>query len=98
VEPGAKVVESTVRGPAIIGRNAVIEQAYVGPFTAIGDGVVVRQSEIEHSIVLEGSSITEIGARIESSLIGRNVSIHRSEAKPKSYKLMIGDRSDIGLI
>jgi glucose-1-phosphate thymidylyltransferase len=98
IEPGAKVVESSIRGPAIIGRNAVIEQAYIGPFTAIGDNVVVRQSEIEHSIVLEGSSITEVGARIESSLIGRNVSIHRSDAKPKSYKLMIGDRSDVGLL
>ena len=98
IEPGAKVAESTIRGPAIIGRNAVIEHAYIGPFTSIGDGVVVRHSEIEHSIVLEGSSITDIHGRIESSLIGRNVSLHRSDTKPKSYKLMIGDRSDVGLI
>jgi glucose-1-phosphate thymidylyltransferase len=98
IEPGAKVVESTIRGPAIIGRGALIEHAYIGPFTSIGDGVVVRSSEIEHSIVLEGSSITEVGGRIESSLIGRNVSIHRSDAKPRSYKLMIGDQSDVGLI
>jgi glucose-1-phosphate thymidylyltransferase len=97
IESGAKVVESSIRGPAIIGRGAVVEQAYVGPFTSIGDGVVLRGSEIEHSIVLEGSSITNIGARIESSLIGRNVAIYRSETKPRSYKLMIGDRSDIGL-
>ncbi|MBI2219386.1 MAG: glucose-1-phosphate thymidylyltransferase [Candidatus Rokubacteria bacterium] len=98
IEPGAKVVESTIRGPAIIGRGAIIEHAYVGPFTSIGDGVVVRSSEIEHSILLEGSSVMDIGARIESSLIGRNVSIHRSETKPRSYKLMIGDRSEIGLL
>jgi len=97
VEPGAKIVESTVRGPAVIGRNAVIEQSYIGPFTSIGDSVVVRQSEVEHSIVLEGSSITQV-SRLESSLIGRNVSIYRSDAKPKSYKLVIGDRSDVGLI
>ncbi|MBI2207266.1 MAG: glucose-1-phosphate thymidylyltransferase [Candidatus Rokubacteria bacterium] len=97
VEPGAKIVESTVRGPAVIGKNAVIEQSYIGPFTSIGDGVVVRQSEVEHSIVLEGSSITQV-SRLESSLIGRNVSIYRSDAKPKSYKLVIGDRSDVGLI
>ena len=29
-------------------------------------------SEIEHSIILEGSSVTDVGARIESSLLGRN--------------------------
>ena len=33
----------------------MIENAYVGPFTAIGDGVTIRGSEIEHSIILEGS-------------------------------------------
>ena len=98
VEAGAKVVHSTIRGPAIIGRGATVEHAYIGPFTSIGDGVVVRASEIEHSIVLEGSSVTNVAGRIESSLIGRNVTIYRSEAKPRSYKLMIGDRSDIGLI
>jgi glucose-1-phosphate thymidylyltransferase len=98
IEPGAKVVHSTIRGPAVIGRSAIIEQSYIGPFTSIGDGVVIRASEIEHSIVLEGSSLTDIAGRVESSLIGRNVTIHRSEAKPKSYKLMLGDRSDVGLI
>jgi glucose-1-phosphate thymidylyltransferase len=98
IEAGAKVIYSTIRGPAIIGRGATVEHAYIGPFTSIGDGVVVRASEIEHSIVLEGSSVTDVAGRIESSLIGRNVTIYRSEAKPRSYKLMIGDRSDIGLI
>jgi glucose-1-phosphate thymidylyltransferase len=90
-------VRSHVRGPAIIGRGAVIENAYVGPFTAIGDGVVVRASEIEHSIVLEGSSIVEVGGRIENSLIGRNVSVYRADTKPRAYNLMLGDRSQVGL-
>jgi glucose-1-phosphate thymidylyltransferase len=98
IEAGAKVVRSTIRGPAIIGRGAMIENAYVGPFTAVGDQTIVRGSEVEHSIILEGSAITDIGGRIESSLIGRNVSIYRSESKPRSYTLMLGDRSQIGLI
>ena len=98
VEAGAKIVRSVVRGPVIIGKGAVIENAYIGPFTAIGDHVVVRGSEVEHSIILEGSSVTSVPGRIESSLIGRNVSIYRSESKPKSYNLMIGDRSQVGLI
>jgi glucose-1-phosphate thymidylyltransferase len=98
IEAGARVVKSTVRGPAIIGKGAVIESAYIGPFTSVGDGVVVRGSEVEHSIVLEGASISDIGGRIESSLIGRNVSIYRSARKPRSFNFMLGDRSEVGLV
>ncbi len=98
IEAGAKIIRSVVRGPAIIGKGAMIENAYVGPFTSIGDQVVIRGSEVEHSIILEGSSITDVGGRIESSLVGRNVAIYRSEGKPKSYTLMLGDRSQIGLL
>jgi len=98
IEAGARVVRSTVRGPAIIGRDAVIEGAYVGPFTSIGDRVVLRASEVEHSILLEGSSVTDVGGRIESSLIGRNVSIYRTSSKPRSFNFMLGDRSEVGLI
>jgi glucose-1-phosphate thymidylyltransferase len=97
VEAEAKLVRSHVRGPAIIGRGATIEDAYVGPFTSIGDGVTVRASEIEHSIVLEGSSITDVGGRIENSLIGRNVTVCRADLKPRAYHLMLGDRSQVGL-
>ena len=98
IEAGARVVKSTVRGPAIIGRDAVIEGAYVGPFTSIGDRVILRASEVEHSILLEGSSVTDVGGRIESSLIGRNVSIYRTTSKPRSFNFMLGDRSEVGLI
>jgi glucose-1-phosphate thymidylyltransferase len=98
VEAGAAITRSTVRGPAIIGKGAVIDNAYVGPFTSIGDGVLVRDSEVEHSILLEGASVRDVGARIESSLIGRNVSIYRTASKPRSFNFMLGDRSEVGLI
>jgi glucose-1-phosphate thymidylyltransferase len=98
VEPGARIVRSTVRGPAIIGRGAVVENAYVGPFTSIGAEVTVRASEVEHSILLEGSRVIDVGGRIESSLIGRNVLIHRTAARPRAFTFMLGDRSEVGLI
>lgn len=97
VEPEARVVHSVVRGPAIIGRGAVVEDAYVGPFTSIGDGVHVRRSEVEHSIVLEGSELLDVGGRIENSLIGRNARVYRTTAKPRAIQLMLGDRSEVGL-
>ena len=30
VEKGAKVINSTIRGPAVIGRNTIIQNSYVG--------------------------------------------------------------------
>ena len=98
VEAGARIVRSTVRGPAIVGKGAVIENAYVGPFTSIGDGVIVRESEVEHSILLEGSRIVDVGGRIESSLIGRSAAIYRTQTKPRSFTFMLGDRSEVGLV
>jgi glucose-1-phosphate thymidylyltransferase len=97
IEAGAAIVRSVVRGPAIIGRGARVEDAYIGPFTSIGDGVTIRGSEVEHSIILEGSSITDVGGRIESSLLGRQVSVYRAATKPRAYNLMLGDRSQVGL-
>jgi glucose-1-phosphate thymidylyltransferase len=97
LEKGAKLIRSVVRGPAIIGANAVIEETFIGPYTAIGDGCRLRHSEIEHSIVLENSIIEDIGTRIEDSLIGRNVEVRRSELKPRAHKLLLGDNSNVGL-
>jgi glucose-1-phosphate thymidylyltransferase len=97
IEPEARVVGSVVRGPAIIGRGAVVENAYVGPFTSVGDGVTVRESEVEHSILLEGSSVTGVGGRIENSLLGKGASVYRALGKPRAYNLMLGDRSQVGL-
>lgn len=98
IESGARVVDSAIRGPAVIGRDAVIEAAYIGPYTAVSDRVVIRRAEVEHSIFLEDSRIEDLDARVESSLVGRGVVIARSTAKPRAYRFMVGDSSAIGLI
>jgi glucose-1-phosphate thymidylyltransferase len=97
VEAGAVVEHSVVRGPVIIGAGAKILHAYVGPFTSIMNDAEVRDSEIEHSIVLEGSSISNLAARIEDSLIGKNVRIYRLPVKPSAYRFMLGDNSEVGI-
>ncbi len=98
IEAGAEIINSVIRGPAIIGEHTRIVNSYVGPFTSIYHHCQIEESEIEHSIVLEHSEIVRIPHRIEDSLIGRNVQIHTSPMKPKAYRLMLGDNSDIGLL
>ncbi|MGB3906105.1 MAG: glucose-1-phosphate thymidylyltransferase [Anaerolineae bacterium] len=97
IQKGAEIINSTIRGPAIIGENSRIVDAYIGPFTAIFHDVLIENSEIEHCIVLENCKITDIGTRIEDSVIGRNVKITRSPLRPKAYRMMIGDNSQIGI-
>src|SRR6185436_12039030 len=97
IAAGASVERSVVRGPVVIGAGAKISGAYIGPFTSIGDNVTIRGAEIEHSIVLEGETITDIANRIEDSLIGKNVSIYRLPVRPSAYRFMLGDNSEVGI-
>jgi glucose-1-phosphate thymidylyltransferase len=98
VEAGAEIINSVVHGPAIIGEGTRIVNSYVGPFTSIYHHVLMENSEIERSIVLERSRIIDVPARIQDSLIGRNVVVQRSPIKPKAFKLTVGDHSQLGLL
>ena len=95
IEAGATVVNSVIRGPAVIGPGARIIDGYIGPFTSIGKDVEINKSEIEHSIVLEGSLIHDLDTRVSDSLIGRGVKIHRLRLKPVAHRFMLGDNSEV---
>jgi glucose-1-phosphate thymidylyltransferase len=96
VEAGAKIVRSHVRGPAIIGADVVIEDAYIGPFTSIADGCQIINTRIEFSVILERCVVRDV-ARIEGSLLGRDVIVERSEGTPAVTKLMLGDHSHVAI-
>jgi glucose-1-phosphate thymidylyltransferase len=98
IQRGAEVINSVVRGPAIIGENARIVNSYIGPFTSIDHSVTIENSEIEHSIVLDHSQIRNIESRIQDSLIGRHVVIRRSPIRPKALKLTLADYSEVGIL
>ena len=98
IEEGTEVVDSILRGPLCLGKRCRIERAYVGPFTSIHDDVRIRNSEIEHSIVLERCTIEDIPVRIEASLIGKEARIQRSQRKPSAYRFMVGDSSAVDVL
>ncbi len=98
VEKGAEIINSRIRGPAIIGEATRIVNSYIGPFTSIYHHCVIENSELEHSIVLEHCHIADVPARVEDSLIGRHVQLTRSPTKPKAYKLTLGDHSQVGIL
>jgi glucose-1-phosphate thymidylyltransferase len=94
---GVELIDSLVRGPVVIGDGARIENAFVGPYTSIGERCKVVCCEIENSIVLADSEIRDTPLRIDGSLIGRNVKITKTDFKPKAYRFMLGDNSEVGI-
>lgn len=93
VESGARIINSTVRGPTIIGENTVIQDSYVGPFTSIYHNVLIENCEIERSIVLEYSKVLNPGRRVQDSLIGRYAKLTGDTRKPRALKMNLGDYS-----
>ncbi len=97
IGPGARLERSRVRGPAIIGAGSRIVDSYIGPYTAIESGVEISGSEIEHSIILSGSSIKDLESRMEASLLGRDVQLSGSDGMPKTLRLLVGDHAKISI-
>jgi len=94
---GSTVTGSTIRGPAVIGRNCRVVDAYIGPFTSINNNTIIERSEIEHSIILEDCVIEDLQGRMVDSLLGRSVRVTRSDLKPRAYRFMLGDSSDVSV-
>jgi glucose-1-phosphate thymidylyltransferase len=95
VQEGARIINSILRGPTVIGRNTLIENSYIGPFTSIYHSCQIRNCEIERSIILENSSVIDIDRTLRDSLIGRNASVKRSGVKPRGIKMNLGDHSTL---
>ncbi len=98
IKPGAELVRTVVRGPAVIGAGTKLTDAYVGPYTAIDERVTVERAEIEYSIVLADSQISDLGARMEASLIGKHSRITRTDGMPRTFRLLVGDNCEISLV
>jgi glucose-1-phosphate thymidylyltransferase len=94
---GVELIESLVRGPVVIGDGTRLEHAFIGPYTSIGERCTLVRCEMENSIVLADCEIRDIPLRIDGSLIGRNVRIVKTDFKPKAYRFMLGDNSEVGI-
>ncbi len=95
LERGARVINSTIDGPAIIGEETVIENSYVGPYTSIYHHATLKSCEIERSIVLEHSTLCDLDLRLHGCLIGREVTVQRRDERPRALTLNLGDHSSV---
>jgi glucose-1-phosphate thymidylyltransferase len=96
VEAGARIVNSTVRGPAIVAAGAVVTDSYIGPFTSIGADVTIDHSEVENSVLLERVRLAGV-PRLVDSLIGRDTEVTRTRRPPRATRLLLGDHCSVDL-
>lgn len=92
IEKGARIVNSTIRGPVVIGNDCLIENSFIGPYSSIGNGSKIINSAIEHCVLLEGCEINHID-RLEDSLLGRGAKVMKNTKKHHAHRLSIGDDS-----
>jgi glucose-1-phosphate thymidylyltransferase len=97
IEEGAVVESSVIRGPCIIGARARLRSCFVGPYTSIQEDCTISECEIENSIILEGSTLADIGQRVEGSLVGRRVTLRRGTRLPKAFRFVVGDNSEVDI-
>jgi glucose-1-phosphate thymidylyltransferase len=98
VERGARIINSVVHGPTIIGEGTIIENSYIGPYTSIYHHVAVRNCEIDRSIILENSMICDLDVRLHDCLIGRNVTVQHKDERPRTLTMNLGDYSNLWIV
>ena len=98
LEADARVINSRIHGPAIIGERTVIENSYIGPYSSIYHDCHVRKSEIEFSIIMANCRILDVDTRIEGSLLGYGTSVVGASGKPRTHRFVVGDQGAIELV
>ncbi|ALW90043.1 glucose-1-phosphate thymidylyltransferase [Deinococcus actinosclerus] len=97
IPASTRVIRSKIVGPVMLGEGVVIEDAYIGPFTSIGSGTVVRGAEVEHSVVDEEAQIENVSKRLQDCLIGVRAQVRGGRTVPRTHKLTISDASLVEL-
>ncbi|MGI0491593.1 glucose-1-phosphate thymidylyltransferase [Alkalinema pantanalense CENA528] len=95
---GTRIINSTIRGPVAIGANCHIENSFIGPYTSIADHVILREVDLEHSMLLQGAKVEGIHQRIVDSVIGQRAKLTEAPSRPKALRFMIGDDSHVELV
>jgi glucose-1-phosphate thymidylyltransferase len=97
IHPTAHLEHTVVRGPAVIGPEADLRDAYIGPYSSIGARVRIEGAEVENSIILDGADLRCLPSRLEASIIGRGARIGVDFRMPRSMRLSVGEYAVVTL-
>lgn len=95
---GTKVINSTIRGPVTIGNDCHLENCFIGPYSSVADQVTLIETDLEHSVILQGAKVEGIHKRIVDSVIGQRAHLKEAPRRPKALRFMIGDDCQIEVV
>ena len=90
---GTKVIRSSIRGPAVIGPDSVIDGSTIGPDVSLERGCRVVGSSVRDSILMEQCAIDQVRG-ITSSILGRGAAVRHS-GRDGTHRLIVGDHSRV---
>ncbi len=96
ISKGARITGASVlRGPLVVGEQSILHNAYIAPYTSIGNNVSITNAEVDHSIILDGVSINT-NKHIVDSIIGNNAQVTDvTLTRPSGHKLIVGSNSSV---
>ena len=97
IGPRSRVLNCTIRGPVVIGSDCYLENCFIGPYSSIADRVIMIDTELEHSVILQGAQVARIHQRIIDSVIGQRAQLTVAPRRPKALRFLIGDDCQIEL-
>lgn len=97
VSSQASISSCVIYGPVAIADRAVLEDTFVGPYTAVGPDTILSGAEIDNAMVLAGAEIRHPGSRIAGSIIGERAHIRRAFELPRGLHVSLPAGSKITL-
>jgi len=86
--------DSFVTGPAIIGDHCTIgPSARIGPYVSIGNNSVLKNCDVENSIIMDGCKISS-KIHITDSIVAHGSEIV-DNPQPKKHQFLLGERSQV---
>ncbi|MFZ5827505.1 MAG: glucose-1-phosphate thymidylyltransferase [Bacillota bacterium] len=95
IGPGAVLRRVRLRGPLMIGAGSRLFDAYVGPYTSVGDAARIERVAVESSILLPGCRLEGPNLWLEDSLVGSRAEIWAREGR--SFSLLVGDDAHLSI-
>jgi glucose-1-phosphate thymidylyltransferase len=86
--PAGGVDRSVLIPPIHMGPGCAIENAVVGPYVSMAEGVTIRDSIVRDSILAEGAHVE--GAVLEGSIVGPEVRVHG-----RARTVNLGENSEV---